>query len=265
MQKWLLEEFDASASVTPVAPPETAHWDSLPAEAAGPRFHKESRFADPTSLMSHLTQAERAMIFDLVEQDVAAEYDEREVALKTRQAEELAAAQADFDARLQGWLEQFATGLAAHCDERLHEMAQASARLAIQLAGKIVRAQVPLDPAILERSLQTALYKAPSGQALTVRLNPEDAEWLRAQDELRKRLGIDAVEPDRRIERGGCVVQAGQGEWDATLGGQLESLGEIIHEAIATAEHDPARALRIPDLPPAGTTGTESDDDPALD
>lgn len=261
MQKWFPDEFESSAAVASWDTAPVEAWETLPQEdlPGGSRFRKESRFADPASLMANLTQAERTLIFDLVEQDVAAEYEEREVELKKKQAEELAAAHADYETRLNGWVDQFGNAFAVHLEERLHETAQAAARLAILLAGKITRALVPLDPQILERALQTALYKAPASDRLSIRMNPEDAQWLQTREDTMRRLGIESVVADRRIERGGCLVQSGQGEWDATLGGQLESLGEIIQESIATAGHEILGHLDIPAMPGSGDADSPHD------
>ena len=258
MQKWSPEEFTSGPSVAALEPA-TPRWETLPAASApttpGHLFRQESRFADPSTLMANMTQAERAMIFELVEQDVAREYELREVELKTRQAEELAAARADYEDRLRRWSGEFGACLAAYTQESLHGIGQAAANLAVQLAAKLTRALVPLDPEILARALQTALYKVPSGGRLTVRLHPEDADWLRSSGGLLEQMGIDAIETDRRIERGGCIVNSGGGEWDATLAGQLESLGEIVQEAIATAGQGPREILEVP--PPAAAADTE--------
>ncbi len=268
MQKWLPDEFGSGATAAVAELPADA-WESLPETSAdqrsADRFLKESRFADPSSLMANMTQAERGMVFELVEQDVAREYEEREEELKRSHADEIARIQAEYESRLQRWIDEFGSRVAAHTEETLHAIGQAAARTAVQIAGKILRATVPLDPEILVRALQTSLYKVPGSQPVTVRMNPDDATWLQERGDLLSKMHIDLIEGDRRIEAGGCLVQSGTGEWDATLGGQLESLGEIVHEAIATAQVDSTAELQVPPIPASAENPPESTDDDAVE
>ena len=216
-------------------------------------FRKESRFADPASLLNNLTPEERVLLFDLVEQDVAREYEDREVAIRAEQEAALAAAAAEYEARLAAWSKDFGARLHDRSETGLNEIAKASANLAVQLAGKITRELVPLDPEILVRAMRTTLFKIPGGQQVRIAVHPEDAAWLEQHPELVRELQLESIESDRRIERGGCVLRSGVREWDATLSGQLESLGEIVREAIATSGSDPQ------------PVAPEENDDPGLE
>lgn len=223
--------------------PAPRQWDQHPpageAGALRPgleeRFQKESRFADPDSLLANLTVAERTLIFELVEQDVAREYEKREKELKTGLEEQLAAEKAAYESRLAVWADDFGQCLKNVIEEDLTEIGKSSARLAIRLAGKLTRSAVPLDEDILVRAIQTTLYKIEGSVPIRLAAHPEDALWLRGHPDLLRQWRIEEVNEDRRLERGGCLVGAGGREWDATLEGQLETLGEIIQEAIDTS------------------------------
>lgn len=241
MQRWSPEAFDPAATGTTVVRGDGAVFTPLAgaALAAGPvagdrRFRSESGFGDPRVLMAQLSAPERAVVCDLVEQDVSRRYAEQEAALRAeleearrRDRQELQQAQ---DAFAAAWQEQH--------DARLREIAVAAARLAVQLAGKLVRRAAAADPETLARTLETVLYGAGARGPLTVTVHPDDAAWLDARPELRERLRIGDLVHDRRIDRGGCVVAADGREWDATLQGQLETLGEVVEEWLTVERPD---------------------------
>jgi flagellar biosynthesis/type III secretory pathway protein FliH len=254
MQKWLPDAFDVEDAIRSVAVVDGEAFQSeAAAESLGQAeemsgFRSEAGFADAQSLLNHLTRQERAQLFDLVEQDVASEYQAREVALK----EETQAQMKALESTYQESLAAFAGQIEAAHAEQIKEISAGAARLALQLAEKIIRGSVAVDPQALARVLETTLYKITGDTGLKVTLNPEDAAWLESQPELCARLKIARISGDRRIERGGCIASAEGQEWDATLARQLESLTEIVEEAIATGSDRPAN------LP------TEGSDDPEV-
>ena len=238
-------EFSSDGAVLTLEP--TGHGDD------GPRFRRESGFTDGQTLMAQLTQSEREQVFELVEMDVAADYEEREQQLIAKQEQQLAEALADCERRLQTWQEDFASRLETHVERELKTASAAAARLAVQLAGKIVRATVPTDPEILTRNIETTLFKIKGNAAVDVTVNPVDAAWLESQPEIVARLGLNNIVADRRVDPGSCLIRSGCQEWDATLTGQLESLSELVEEMIATSDDA------------EGVAETEVVDEPGLD
>ena len=242
MQSWCPEEFDLESEHSPA--PEAGETVGFTQEAVATstgsstggtaRFRRETGFTDPATIMSHMSQQERAVVFELVELDVAAAYEEREQKLR----DELKAQQETESKGLRESTLAWSTEFAAQRDMEMQEMAAACARLALELAEKIVRSHVAGDPGVIARAVETALRAGDMNREMTVHAAPEDAARLEADDELRKRLGISRVVADRRISRGGCLVSSGDREWNATLEGQLATLGEVIEEWIVTAGHD---------------------------
>ncbi|MBU2502856.1 flagellar assembly protein FliH [bacterium] len=249
MQKWCPEPFDFPVPTATMPAPPAAF------EAAGPRhslltgsqtaerFRKETGFSTPEALMTHLTADERATVFELVEIDVAAEYQKREEVLR----EEFARREQEIQAEFRNWGESFAREV----EVELQATAKASVDLACDLAERIVRTAVSLDREILARVIENTLFKIQSGHPLEVTANPEDAAWLEGDPVLRERLRIGKVVPDRRMERGGCRIQCEGREWDASLKGQLDSLTDMVREMIAAPV----------DIP--GSSPTETDEDHA--
>jgi len=217
-------------------------------------FRREAGFADTKALMNSLTAEERSQVYELVEIDLATEYEARTAQLKTEYEESLVAAKAEADRLLDQWTDQF-TGAFAR---ELKEAAAAAARLSVQLAAKIIRGTVAVDPLVLARVIETTLYKVTESAPLTIRANPDDAAWLEQQPELRDKLNIGEIQADRRIDAGGCVMKNAGREWDATLERQLDSLGEIVTDMIAANEVDHA-ALLTATQPDETTPATETE------
>ncbi len=177
--------------------------------------------ADPLAALAPAEQATvRARITQEVEASVLAREDER----SRRQQEQTM---------------EFAHGLAAALEAEtqavLEGVARSAADLALIVAERIVRREVAADPAIVARALEDLLLRLPASAPLTVTVHPDDAVWLDDQPELRARLRIEAVQPDRRMTRGGALAIADRREWDATVNGQLAALAEAVEAALAGA------------------------------
>jgi flagellar biosynthesis/type III secretory pathway protein FliH len=241
MQKWCPE---------PLAP-DTARDRGFVAVAAAPGertgFRPEAGFADQANLLGQLSREERAQLVDLVELDLRAEYEARLTAATAEMAAAHAAELADARAAIACCEQSFAAGAVTAFETATRDLADAAVTLAVQLAEKMVRARVEADTGVLVRALETILFKAEPGVQLDVTCHPDDAALFTGSPELRARLRIGEVKPDRRIERGGCLVRAGDLEWDATLQRQLSVLEEVARAALAGdaapeegTGHDPA-------------------------
>ncbi len=256
MQKWLPDDFgtpDATAAAVVHADDSIFESD---ADAAGSEvtessrlFLSESGFSGPEAIMAHLTKEERAQVFELAEQDITKIYEERENELRTKMDNDLNELRQGFDTAFSSWSQNIHRAMATH----MKETADASARMAVQIAEKIIRQKINVDHDILLRALETALFKIDGNKSVIINVNPLQAEWLESHAEVRKKLGIQQVVADRRIEPGGCVVKTEKEEWDATISSQLEYLSEMVEEMITTGDE--------PDL--SAEDGTDAE--PSLD
>ncbi len=239
MQKWLPDSFESpGASATAVLHTDDSLFESNSDSIPSPKpeesrlFLSESGFSGPEAIMGHLTSEERTQVFDLVEQDVTAVFEERESELRAKLEAEISQARQDFDTALNSWSAQLNQAMSTH----IKETADASARLAIQIAEKVVRKEIHLDQDILIRTLETTLFKIDNTKSLTVNLNPVQAQWLESQPQVMEKLGVEKIVADRRVEPGGCMIKTEKQEWDATIHGQLECLTELVEEMITTAD-----------------------------
>ncbi len=231
MQRWCPEPLvaePAAGSFRPLAAVATT------AAHATPGFLPEAGFADSRGLLAQLSREERAEVVELIDQDLRREYEERarqeaaslEAATRTARAEQ--------EALRVRWQEEFGSSVERAHAEALASLARRTAEVALLMATKVVRHEVARDPGALVRALETVLYKVDAGCPLSVTVHPEDARWLASDAQLRERLRIAEVKEDRRLDRGGCLVQADGHEWDATVSRQLAVLAETLEEALAT-------------------------------
>lgn len=244
MQKWCPEPFAATEAATSPAPgPVFRGTDgpvapgSDPAGAAPLQFQRETGYTDPHSLLATLTREERADIYELAELDVAGAYEARQKEQADAFAAQLEESKAEAAASLAAWTRDIEAVVQAD----LSAAAAGAARLAIQVAEKIIRASVAVDQAALTRALETILFKQQAAAPLQVFASPRDAVWLADQAELRSRLNIEVVSDDRRLTDGDCRVRSDGREWDLSIAGQLEVLADIIEESITTRSGDEPR------------------------
>lgn len=104
--------------------------------------------------------------------------------------------------------------------------------LGFKIAEKIIGKQIELDQNVILDIVTHALQAVRQSRQITVRLNPEDAKILRAnKDTLVQKLGtgrvVDFFE-DKKVERGGCIIESEIGIVDAQLHKQLERLKKVL-------------------------------------
>lgn len=245
MQKWCPEPFTTTATFESPEVATVFRGVGGPgcagaAEVASPdetqQFRRETGYTDPRSLLATLTRQERTDLYELAELDVAGAYEARQAEQVSQFEANLAETRRETEARLAEWT----AGMEEIVREDLALAAAGAARLAIQIAGKLVREVVAFDHGVLTRALETVLHRQQGASPLQVWVSPADAEWLNGNTEMRARLNIEAVAADRRLGNGDCRVRSDGREWDLTIDGQLETLGEIIAEALATRKRGEA-------------------------
>ena len=232
MQRWCPEPLGvetAAAGVFEALAPAVAA--SVADEDGG--FRPETGFRDPTRLLRQLSREERAEVVELLEQDLRREYEDRLQRELAERDEAAARRQAEETELHDRWQRELGEGLRREVLDALGSLARETAAMAVVMATKLVRREVAQDPEVLVRTLETVLYKSAAGCPLAVTVHPDDAAWLAAAPAVRERLRIREVKEDRRLERGGCLVNTDELEWDATVERQLAVLGEAMDEALA--------------------------------
>jgi flagellar assembly protein FliH len=116
------------------------------------------------------------------------------------------------------------------------------ARLAVTIAEKILAKELETHPETVVDLVRAAMKRMREREALRVKLNPEDIPLVKAQREdlMMEVNGVKKLEliDDRRVARGGCVIESSNGILDARIKTQLDKIEQVLSEA-TDAESSP--------------------------
>lgn len=109
-------------------------------------------------------------------------------------------------------------------------------RIAVALAGRIVKDKLEIDEETVLRTVRDALALAADRQQIVVRIHPDDlalveeheADWLAKLND----ASSLRMEGDSRIRRGGCLVETETGEVDARIDKQFQTMTRTLIEKI---------------------------------
>lgn len=109
--------------------------------------------------------------------------------------------------------------------------------LAVAVAEKVLAREIKTDPTIILDIVREALKLAGEADNVRVMVNPDDADTVKyfapQLIEPDQKLGDLAVESDRRIERGGCLVETEKGIVDARLQTRRFNIENAVMEGIS--------------------------------
>ncbi|MFT3865952.1 MAG: FliH/SctL family protein [Solirubrobacterales bacterium] len=102
--------------------------------------------------------------------------------------------------------------------------------LALRIAEKVLAGELEARPELVLEVVRGALRRLTEPLPATLLVNPEDADLVRASlAEFSVEHGGElSVREDRRVERGGCVVNTAAGEIDAQITAQLERAAKVV-------------------------------------
>ena len=113
-----------------------------------------------------------------------------------------------------------------------------AAELAVALAEKVVGTTLYIRPELVVDVVATALRGLQDRGRVVVEVSPEDLELVKgAIAGIAESEGLARVDvvPERRVDRGGCLVHTDEAEIDATATAQLARAAEIVRDAIGPA------------------------------
>jgi flagellar biosynthesis/type III secretory pathway protein FliH len=111
---------------------------------------------------------------------------------------------------------------------------QFALRMSVAIAAKIVKHEVLLHDDVVLAQIKDALHKILGVEKIKVLVNPQDEELVRVEknslltsaDSVREIV----IEPDEKIERGGCVIESMLGNVDARISTQLKNIHDALDE-----------------------------------
>jgi flagellar assembly protein FliH len=155
----------------------------------------------------------------------------REEARRTGLAEGRAEALAD-DAALREQLRELLTTVGDAYRAFCLDQAPALASLVTEATSRLMQEQLTLEPQRVLTIVQQALEQAVESRDLRLHLHPDDLETVRGYLESPEAaLPTDLqVVADPSVERGGCWLETGHGEVDATVSRRLARLAQALDE-----------------------------------
>jgi flagellar assembly protein FliH len=147
------------------------------------------------------------------------------------QAAALAEARPRYEAALAA-LEQATAGVDALREEIAAALERDAIELSLQLAEKVVAGAIAVESERVVDVVRGALRRLSDRRRVTVLVNPEDLETIRAAtDRLLTELGgIEhcEVQAERRVAAGGAMVRTEEGQIDARVQTQLMRARELV-------------------------------------
>jgi flagellar assembly protein FliH len=117
--------------------------------------------------------------------------------------------------------------------EMSDRIASSAARLALEIARKILRTQISDHPDLVLETVKHAIRRAVGSGNIVLRVNPHDIGIVRDHraDFVTILDGIQHIEivDDRRVGNGGCVIDTGTGSIDARIETQLDWIEQNLH------------------------------------
>lgn len=118
----------------------------------------------------------------------------------------------------------------------LTDSEEAVVKLSCDIARRIVARIADMDEAVILDIVRNALGHLADRQKVTIRVNPADAEALRAHaDEWAEASGAGStveIADDARIKRGGCLIEGESGSVEAQLDRQVDMIEKALMEAV---------------------------------
>jgi len=130
-------------------------------------------------------------------------------------------------------------------------------RLALGIAERVLHQQIALDRGVVVEMAKVAIARLIERDTVTVRVNPADLERMREhRDELIAIADVKnlRVVEDRRVDRGGVVVDTDAGTIDARISTQVEEVRKILHiEDDVIVEPAPSEIVLTSEVPSSRT------------
>ena len=123
-------------------------------------------------------------------------------------------------------ISQIINSLHEEIEKRYKENEKEIVKLAVAIATKIINKEISISEDIVYEVTREAIELSTEKSEMTIRINPEDYDYLKnCHDKLMdefKSVNKISFTADRRINRGGCVIETSSGNVDARIEQQIE-------------------------------------------
>jgi len=169
---------------------------------------------------------------------ISAARDEAEVIRRAAYEEGRAAAAAELE-RERAAIRELCSRLEAEVEQRQNDFWTSIEpdliKLAVEIARKITRRQIEENETFVLETVRAGLRQLRDRRELKIHVNPEDFDLVRSHkaEIMSSSDGIHTLEviDDRRVDRGGCIIESGNGHLDGRVETQLAEVERTLLEA----------------------------------
>lgn len=119
--------------------------------------------------------------------------------------------------------------------EIIHNLEHLLVHFCFQMTKKIIASEVETREDIILPVVKKCLSMIADREKLLIRISPADEAVVSQHQDfwnsITERLENVTIEPDERIEMGGCIIESNSGMVDARLGVQMEEMEEMVLKA----------------------------------
>lgn len=111
--------------------------------------------------------------------------------------------------------------------QRLKDLKEVLVPLGIKIAEHILRAEIHIDPKVVEKQIEKALEIIDNEKVFKIRLNPADIDILKIMNSklvMEPKLKETKIIEDPNVDRGGCILETEVGRIDARIQSQLSKI-----------------------------------------
>ncbi len=143
----------------------------------------------------------------------------------------------EFSARIKA-MADLLVEISSHRGELLRKQGRDLFELVRAMVERLCLGEISRSPAVIQRVVATALDHVVDRGEVTIKVSPRDFDLLQQGDDPRAVLGagdrVRIVEDDG-VSPGGCLVESGFGEVDATIETRRANLYQAVEEAFIEA------------------------------
>jgi flagellar assembly protein FliH len=114
-------------------------------------------------------------------------------------------------------------------ESKIEEYENSFSEIVIKIAGriaqKILKREIETE-SIVKETIGDALSQVIAAQNIVIKINPDDLTLIETEGDLThdSRFNKIRFEPDKSIEKGGCIIETEIGNVDARINSQLEEI-----------------------------------------
>ena len=118
--------------------------------------------------------------------------------------------------------------------------------MSLAIARKFVDTAVVMNSDLIKKTIKSAVKMVTEKDKVIIRINPADLEEVRAhQDDIifiGDGIGKLEIRPDKKVDRGGCVVETEAGNIDARIESRFAEIEKTLKQAFGNGNQTAEQA-----------------------